>query len=100
MEAREKVRRYLYHNVGNMLTPSKPTFDLKTNYWHVPVLCKTDRGIFVVGEFRLDKDLNFVFIPTKEEMLEVLEAQLNRTLTLVANKPDEVRMKGLTPVTI
>lgn len=100
MEVREKVRRYLYHNVGNMVTAGRPVFDLKTYNWHVPVLCKTDRGIFVVGEFQLDKELSFVFIPTKEEMLTILNAQLNQMLTLVASKPDEVRLKGLIPITI
>lgn len=100
MEAREKVRQYLYRNVGNMVTAGRPVLDLKNHCWRVPVLCKTDRGIFIVGEFKLDRELNLVSMPTKEEMLAALEAQLNRTLTLVAEKPEEVRMKGLTPVTL
>ena len=100
MEPREKVRQYLYRNVGNMVTAGRPVFDLKNHYWRVPVLCKADRGIFIVGEFKLDEELNLVSIPTKEEMLAVLNAQLNRTLTLVTEKPDEVRVKGLTPVTL
>jgi len=100
MEAREKVRQYLYRNVGNLVTAGRSVFDLKNHYWHVPVLCKTDRGIFIVGEFKLDQELNFVFIPTKQEMLKVLNAQLKRTLTLVNEEPDEVRQRGLIPVTL
>ena len=83
-----------------MVTAGRPVFDLKNHHWRVPVLCKTDRGIFIVGEFKINAELNFVSIPPKEKMLAVLNVQLNRTLTLVTEKPDEVRMKGLTPVTL
>jgi hypothetical protein len=46
----------------------------------MPVLCKTDRGILIVGEFKLDGELNFVSIPTKEEMLAVLNGGLRSKL--------------------
>ena len=55
MEIYEKVRKYLYDNVGHMTTPGTPRFDSKTEKWKVPVLCKTERGILIVGEFSLDK---------------------------------------------
>ena len=100
MEAREKVRRYLYRNVGNQMAAGRPVFDLESRCWRVPVFCKTDRGVFVVGEFRLDEELNFLFIPPKEEMLTVLKRQLDRTLTLVVETPERVRERGLTPVTV
>ncbi|MBI4710590.1 MAG: hypothetical protein HY759_05770 [Nitrospirae bacterium] len=59
----EKVRKYLYENIGHMTTAGTPKYDLKENVWKVPVLCKTERGIIIVGEFHVDKNGNFTNIP-------------------------------------
>jgi hypothetical protein len=70
LEIYEKVRKYLYENIGHLTTAGTPRFDLNQNVWKIPVLCKTERGILIVGEFQVDKDGKFVNIPTKEEMLK------------------------------
>lgn len=75
MEIFEKVRKYLFENIGHMTTAGTPRYDLKKNVWKVPVLCKTERGIIIVGEFQLDKNGDFVNIPTKEEMLKTVELE-------------------------
>jgi len=64
MEIYEKVKKYLYGNIGHLTTAGTPRYDVKENAWKVPVLCKTERGIIVIGEFELDKDGNFLNIPT------------------------------------
>ena len=79
MEISEKVRRYLHENIGHMTTAGTPKYDVPENMWRVPVLCKTERGIIVVGEFSLDKKGNFINIPTKREILDVAELEMERT---------------------
>lgn len=69
-EVYEKVRKYLYENIGHLTTPGTPRFDIKTETWKVSVLCKTERGILIVGEFTLDREGNLINIPTKQEMLK------------------------------
>lgn len=83
MEAAEKVRTYLYRHVGHLVTAGRPVFDNSTETWTVPVLAKTEKGIFIVGEFTLDKDLNFVSVPTREQMLNVLRDAAVRVPILV-----------------
>lgn len=100
MKAYEKVKEYLIDEIGNMVQPGSPSFDTKTNEWKVPVLWKTERGIFVVGEFCLDKDLNFVMIPTKQQMLKVLKKTMRRVPVLVYGDPKELRKKGVRHVTV
>src|SRR3989337_1606257 len=78
MEIYEKVKRYLYENIGHMTTAGTPKYDILKDLWRVPVLCKTERGIIVVGEFSLDKKGNFVNIPTEREMLKVAELEMER----------------------
>ena len=66
MEIYEKVRKYLYENIGHLATAGTPRYDLVEKLWKVPVLCKTERGIIIVGEFLLDNESNFVNIPTDD----------------------------------
>ena len=68
MEVYEKVKQYLYNNMGRLTTAGTPRFDNREKIWKVPVLCKSDRGNIIVGEFHMDKDGNFVDVHTKEEM--------------------------------
>ncbi|NUO79028.1 hypothetical protein HUU05_03050 [candidate division KSB1 bacterium] len=96
----EKVKNYLIDNVGNMLMPGAPFFDEASKEWKVSALCRTERGIFVVGEFSLDEDLNFIAIPTKKQMLKILEKTMRRVPALVYADPAELRRKGVRAATI
>ncbi len=78
MEIYEKVRKYLYENIGHMTTAGTPKYDTIENIWKVPVLCKTERGIIIVGEFHINKEGEFINIPTKEEMLKTVEMEISR----------------------
>jgi hypothetical protein len=98
MEAHEKVRKHLIRHVGHLVTAGRGSFDARRRRWRVPVLAKTDRGFLPVGEFELDEQLEFVGVPTKAELLAVLERQLANTPTLVRESPEEVVSRGLTPV--
>lgn len=100
MEVYEKVRKYLYENVGHLTTPATPKFDLKEQIWRVPVLCKTERGIVIVGEFWLDKEGNFIRIPTKEEMERVVEYEIERLPFLFYGKKSDLERKGIEVVEI
>jgi len=95
MEIYEKVRKYLYENIGHLTTPGTPKFDLKLQIWKVPVLCKTEKGILIVGEFRLDKEGNFVNLPTKEEMLKVVELEKRYLPFLFYGKKNDLKRKDI-----
>lgn len=99
-KAYEKVKDYLIDEVGNMALPGSPTYDSSACVWRVPVLCKTEKGIFAVGEIQLDRDLNFVHIPSKKQMLKTLEIKMRQVPVLVYGDPAEMRKKGLKPVTV
>jgi len=100
MEIYEKARRYLYENIGHLTTAGTPRFDLKTETWKVPVLCKTERGILIVGEFTLDKKGEFINIPTKQEMLKTVEIEISKLPFLVYSTRKDLEEKDIKPVTI
>jgi len=100
MQIYEKVRKYLYENVGHLTTPATPKFDLKEQMWKVPVLCKTDRGILIVGEFHLDKEGSFIRIPTKEEMQRVVEHELESIPFLFYGKKSDLKKRNFEAVAI
>ena len=99
MEIYEKVRRYLYENIGHMTTAGTPKYDILENLWRVPVLCKTE-GIIVVGKFSLDKEGNFINIPTKREMLKVAELEMERLPFLYYGTKKELTEQKIKPVAI
>lgn len=100
MEIYEKVRKYLYESIGHLTTPGTPRFDLKNKTWKVPVLCKTEKGILIVGEFQLDKDGNFISIPTKKEMAKVVEIEFNKIPFLFYGKREMIKERDIEIITI
>ena len=75
MEIHEKARKYLYENIGNMTTAGTPRYDMMENIWKVPVLCKTERGIIIAGEFHVNEGGDFINIPTKQEMQRTVKIE-------------------------
>lgn len=100
MEIFEKVRKYLYENIGHMTTAGTPKYDLKENVWKVSVLCKTERGIIIVGEFHIDKNGNFINIPTKEEMLNTVKLEMEKLPFLYYGTKKELDKQKIKPVAV
>lgn len=100
MEVYEKVRRYLYENIGHLTTPGTPRYDIKTKTWKVTVLCKTERGILIAGEFVLDEKGEFINIPTKQEILKTVEIEISKLPFLFYGDKKDLEEKGIKAVTI
>jgi len=100
MEIYEKVKKYLLGNIGHLTSPGTPRFYVKNQTWKVPVRCKTDRGILIIGEFSLDKVGNFKKIPTKEEMLKTVEMEVSKLPYLFYGTRKELEEKNIEPVAI
>lgn len=64
------------------------------------MLCKTERGIIIVGEFQLDKKGNFVNIPAKEEMLKTVELERENLPFLYYGSKRELDEQKIKPVVI
>jgi len=95
----DKVRQYLWDNIGNMTEPGMPSFDESTHIWSVPVLCDTERGIFAIGEICLDEQLKFLRLPSKLELEKTAQQILKAVPVLVYATPEELREKGFVPIT-
>jgi hypothetical protein len=52
-----------------MTYPGNPSYDAATKRWFVPILCRTERGVIVVGDVELDADSHIVFAPSRDELL-------------------------------
>ena len=87
-------------NIDNFLNAWE-RFSLKgVRIWKVPVLCKTDRGIIIVGEFHIDKDDDYIDVPTKEEMMKTVELQINKLPFLYYGTRKELNKQKIKPITI
>ncbi len=100
MDVYEKVKKYLVDNIGHLTTPGTPRFDSEHRKWKVPVLCKTDRGILIAGEFQLDSTGCFLYVPTKQEMIKTIELQAQNVPYLFYGKKNELKEKKIEPVKI
>ena len=100
MEIFEKVKKYLYTNVGHLVAPGTPRFDHAQKIWKVPVLCKTERGIIIVGEFHVGEDGSFLNVPTREEMVRVVELEVEKLPFLFYGSKKQMTEERIKPVTI
>jgi hypothetical protein len=96
----EKALDYLTDHVGDLTAPGVPIFNAATRRWHVPVLCKTAKGILPVGEILFDEAANLLAVPDKERMLRVLALQTERLPFLVFGDKDELEKKGVQVVAV
>lgn len=96
----DKVKNFLIDEIGNMALPGDPKFDPLFKRWRVPVLCKTDKGVFIAGEILLDETLEFIRIPSKEQMLKTLETEMRELPFLVYAEPEELKKAGLKAVAL
>lgn len=99
-QIRDIVTRYLIEHVGDMSLEGSPHFDENRRVWIVPVLCRTSRGILPAGKIELDEQLDIVFATPREEMVQVVEAQLKRLPYLVFAEEGELEAAGFQPVKI
>ena len=74
-----RVRDFLRDNVGHLTRPGNASFDLASQRWFVPILCRTERGDVVIGDIEVDHEGRLVYAPSKEDLLARLEATLAPT---------------------
>ncbi len=74
MDPVSRVRDYLLDNVGHLTYPGKASFNSGAQRWFVPICCRTERGVVVVGNVELDAEGHLLFAPSREEMLARLGA--------------------------
>ncbi len=84
-----KVQEYLDDYVGERTLPGAPTFDHRSRRWRVPVLARSSKAVFPVGEFLLDEHGEFLSTPDREQMSRLLDAQIERTAVLVLADKDD-----------
>src|SRR5207302_2406736 len=84
----QKVKSYLIDHVGDMTAPGTPVFDATLDRWRVPILCKTEKGILLIGEVLTNSAGKVLFAPSKEEMLVILHDQVCRLPCLVFSSRD------------
>lgn len=89
---------YLLENVGEMAVEGAPRFDAEKQQWIVPVSCRTERGILPAGEIHLNRRLKLVYATTRDEMLRVVQAQLERLPFIILGQEQELTAKGLQPL--
>lgn len=98
--ARELVIEYLSAYIGERALAGSPQFDHDAQVWRVPILVRTPRGIFLVGEVVLDSTPTIVRAPTKQQVGKVLEAQLDQLPYIVFAAEGELEAKGFHPIKI
>ena len=90
----DRVQEYLDDYIGEMTMPDKPSFDFTQKQWRVPVLARTSKAIFPVGEFVLDEEANFLSVPDRDRMVRILRAQVAQMPSLVLGEREELEASG------
>jgi hypothetical protein len=90
----DRVQEYLDDYIGEMTMPGRPSFDFTQRQWRVPVLARTSKAIFPVGEFVMDEAGNPLSVPDRDQMVRILRAQVAQTPSLVLAAPDELEARG------
>jgi len=97
---KEIVDQYLLQNIGEMAVSGVPRYDENYQRWLIPILCETPKGILPGGRIELDDDLHFVYATSRADMVKVVEEQLRRLPFLVFAEENELRAKGIEPITL
>ncbi|MFQ5628676.1 MAG: hypothetical protein ACE5I1_07945 [bacterium] len=100
LKIKEIINQYLLENIGEMAISGVPRYDENHHRWLIPILCETSKGILPGGRIELDENLNFVYATPRDDMVKAVEAQLRRLPFLVFAEEDELKAKGIEPVTL
>jgi hypothetical protein len=93
-KAREIVTNYLIAYIGEKAVAGTPRYEATRQVWSVPILCYTNRGIFLGGKIELDEQLEIIYAPSKSEFTRVVEEQLKRLPAIVYADENELVSKG------
>ena len=93
-KVQEVVTDYLVAYIGEKAVAGSPRHDSVRKLWSVPVLCYTQRGIFLGGKIELDEQLEIIYAPSKSEFTRVVEEQLKRLPAIVYADENELAAKG------
>lgn len=99
-QIKEIIDQYLLENIGEMAVSGVPRYDENHQRWLIPILCETSKGILPGGRVELDDNLHFVSATPRSEMVKAVEAQLRRLPYLVFAEEDELKAKGIEPITL
>jgi hypothetical protein len=90
---------FLRDNMGHLLCPGNPSFDLSTQRWFVPICFRTKQGDVVIGDIELDRDGHILYAPSRQELSARADEVLARSLPSAseASAVEPVSSEGALP---
>jgi len=94
LEIHKTARLHLVDHIGNMVFATTPRYHQDAGVWHVPLLCRTERGSLPVGEMEFDNSGRLLTAPTAEQVEEIATQMLQATPTVVRAPRGELEEAG------
>ena len=99
-QARAVIVEYLSAFIGERALAGSPQYDRDQKLWLVPILVRTPRGIFLGGQVELDRKMQIVRAPSKQQVNATVSKQLASTPFLVFAQEGELEAKGFKPIAV